>query len=165
MRPTQKKKNKAKVNKVNTRYADDELYQAERDAEAYTSDVSEFSPIMVDDDEEDFSLVARERSAKHSIFFPNQRLNYTCEFYHKVLSTSSWLPDGLREIFSPEGLDLTGEVLDTAMLALQHRIVQLSGREGFGISRKCLVAFFGDPYTGCKPFHPYTGFFCLLSFY
>ena len=139
-------------------------FEEERANEKYASDVSDYVAPQVgdeDSDNEDFDQTnwRRLRRSNFIDLLPDQNLEMSCKWYSKVLKESTFLPERLREVLSLDGLNMELQINAEQMLALNYIYSGLNESRTYFMSRNCMIAFFGDPYNGCPPFHPHHYWF------
>ena len=125
----------------------------------YLSDVSGYvGPVNYDDSDDDTDQTnwAKKRLAHFSQLLPGQTWDVTCRWYSKVLKESTFLPDRLREYFSMQDVDTESPIDISQMVIIQGKYFNMTlSSNQYCMSRKCMIAFFGDPYDKCPPFKPW----------
>ena len=71
--------------------------------------------------------------------------------HSKVLKESTFLPERLREVLSLDGLNLELQINADQMIALNYIYSGLNESRTYFMSRKCMIAFFGDPWLPSIP--------------
>ena len=114
----------------------------------YDTDVSDY--IMPDprlrpseEEGEDAVLLAQSwKSTDKSTWFFNESATKTIEWYQSVLGKTLWLPTRLQRLFLFKEEDLNFMMHTRKMRDLNTKLEKQVARETFGITRKCITAFF-----------------------
>ena len=129
----------------------DIINKEEKDDKSWLSDRSEYhEPDDIDEYKENPQLL----DAAERTWFFWEDIEQTFVFYNKALQRSPWLPHNLRKLFAFTEDELTIEVQPKWMNDLRKDLRSALLRPDFGLTRKCFIAFFGDPYWGCGEFKP-----------
>ena len=166
-------KDKAKPKAIRTRSSQDErvepvpqeeteisrlLRQAEWEEATggYETDTSEYiapDPTELENEEDDILAQAWKNTDRATWFF-DEPAHDTMLWYQSVLEKTLWLPDKLQRLFLYKEADLNFNVSARKMKDLNTKLERSLQRDTFLMSRKCVIAFFGDPYIGCRLWTP-----------
>ena len=119
----------------------------------YETDTSEYlapDPTELENEADDILAQAWKNTDRATWFFDEPAHDIILWYQQSVPEKTLWLPDKLQRLFLYKEADLNFTVSARKMKDLNTKLEKSLQRDTFLMSRKCVIAFFGDPYIGCR---------------